>query len=151
MRGDLLTLGALTLLTAGAAARGRGGRNKEQDQEDRFFIEGSYFPDLQDLNKVQLDAMQEGRFVFPDGTDPQAVALFRFDRLPFSRDVRVSPVLTPTVRGPKRTERFVLHSSDPVETDYFDKDIFSGVLELDDGHEFHRYFLPQSQFDLFGE
>ena len=150
MRGDLLTLGLLAGLTAGAAARGRrGGRNlTPQDGADLEFIQTAYFPDVQRLNELQISAMQRGEFRFEDGEIPEGASLFYFSRLPFHRDLEVKPDLMPTLRGPRPTKHFEISFSPPEREDFYEKEVWSAVLELDDGEQFWRYFLPGSQFDL---
>jgi len=146
-RGDWLTLGILTALTAGAAARGRRGgrawRNDEVMEEDRE-VYAALFPvedGIQDLNEVQLKGLRRNEFLLPDGTKPDQVLVYDLRQIP-AFPVRSRAVTTPTPRGPRgfRPNLILKRARDVSDTS-----MSSAVLALwqEDGDgEYKYFFLP---------
>ena len=99
LRGDMLTLGLLAALTAGAAARGRrGGRNLSPEIQ-RDLWRTMLGEKIYDLNEVQLQAFRDNRFVMPNGEPAKAwISLLRW-----TQDRQVTPASRwkATIRGPR--------------------------------------------------
>jgi len=144
--GTTWALGAVAALAAGAAWSGRRGeRNVSPKQERKIYR--ALFPEMKDLNKAQLEAMKNGKFIFPWGGEADNVTVYTLSQMPVRREVRSKPITKPTVRGP----RFKKHRLQigPIERgDYIEPGIAGGVLALEDGIYYEEYYLPGDLVEL---
>jgi len=139
-RGDWLTLGALTALTAGVATRGRGGRNAEDEKAREVW---SYLlkADVKPLNATQLKGLSLDVFLMPDGDEPDLVKLLSLEEARgFS--VRSKSLKTPTVRGQPRFRQFRLLLEEEMEP--VDLKAMPFVLAMNTGYEWSYYLVPEN-------